>query len=58
MIPPSLPFAILILSSYLGVIKKKIVHEPQSVFALQSPFIQMEMSTGKLYQKSLFLWSV
>ena len=55
MVPAFLYFAILILSSYLGVTERRIVSELQSIFALQSPFIEIEMRVGKLYKKSPFL---
>lgn len=53
MVTASFPFAILILSSYLGV-SERIVSELQSVFALQSTFTEIEMRMGELYKKSPF----
>lgn len=53
MVPTSLPFTILILSSWHGVTERRIVSELQSIFALQFPFTEIETRMGKLYKKAL-----
>jgi len=53
----SLSFAILILSPYPDV-TERIVSELQSVFALQSPFIEIELRMGNLCQKNPFCSAV
>lgn len=49
-VPVSLPFTVLIVS-YFSVTERRIVPELQSIFALQSPFMKIEMRMGILYQK-------
>lgn len=53
MVPASLPFTILIRSSFFGVTERRIVSELQSIFCFAIPIYRNRSEDGKTLQKAL-----